>query len=753
MARASWTKRLWFQQAVLTLIVAILVAFTVSLFDAFITLRENSAKTEQELAYLLYITEPAAAQAVFQLDLDLAEKVTRGLMVFPSVASVLIVDDSGQVLARADQSRKNTRAPGWLVEMAFGELAEIRRSLAGHGQPLGSLSVQIDKAVMMDALIQNYWDNIATDIAKSFILALVLSGVVYRLLTKPIVRLSQSVQAVELGEAVPFQTVLDKWHHSDELGTLEEAMTRQFSLFQRTFSQRGKLLEELRLHEHALESMNSGVLIFDAIAPSGPIVSVNRAFVKISGIAEVDLLGQSYRVLVETATDPEVRVQFVDHLFASMDSGKSFSEVQQIRHQDGSLLWIEFSLAPIRNAEGLVTHTVVIVVDITKVRADEELLRRSQKMDALGKITGGIAHDFNNILAIIMGNVELLSTEVQSEPEQKKRIRAIMQSAERASELTRRLLRFSRKGPVRQKHIELDMLIDGMHEMLQLSLTPEINIKVNLDAGGCVVSLDTGDFEDALINLAVNARDAMNGRGELSVATRTVELTKGNTCLNDAMPIGSYVEIVVADKGMGMSKETCEHIFEPFFTTKDESKGTGLGLAQVYGFVERCNGSIRVQSTLGEGTMFFVYLPELRGVRSESTHERRRPATQAGIETVLVVDDEEGLVAVSQALLQRLGYTVLTANSPAQALREWQRSQLKIDLLVSDIVMPGEMNGIELADQLTESDPNLKVLLVSGYISQKLVGDDERAKRYTLINKPYSLSDFGQSVRAVLNEA
>ena len=753
MARPSWTKKLWFQQSLLTLVVAFLITFSFSLFDAMITLGEYRVKTERELTLLLDVTETAAAQAVFQLDPGLAGRVARGLMNFPSITSVLIVDDNGKVLAREETDRASAQASSWIMNMAFGGLTEMRRPLAGFGESLGSLSMQIDKAAMMDAVVQQYWASIGTDIAKSFILALLLSALFYRLLTKPIVSLSESVQGVDPAGSTPFRTVLEKWHRGDELGSLEEAMTRQFSLFQQTIVQRGKLLEDLRLQEKALESMGSGVVIFDATTRAGSIVSVNSAFVKICGVVEPQLLGQSYRVLIEQVSDPEVRTHYAHNLFAAINKGENFSAVLEGRHMDGGLLWVEVSVAPVRSAEGVLTHTVAIVVDITSARANEELLRRSQKMDALGKLTGGIAHDFNNILAIIMGNADLLSSEMQGDPGAARRISAIIQSAERASELTLRLLRFSRKDPVHQKHVEPDKLIGGMQQMLQLSLTPEIDIKIDTGASGCVVSLEAGDFEDALINLAVNARDAMNGRGELHITTRAVELAQGNSCLNDSMQGGRYVEIAVVDDGVGMSYETCEHIFEPFFTTKDETKGTGLGLAQVYGFVERCNGSVRVQSALGEGSMFLVYLPELTDAPPEAPREIGRPATHKGSETVLVVDDEEGLVVLARTILQRLGYTVLTATSPAQAIEEWQRSKLKVDLLVSDIVMPGDMSGIELADHLTESDPCLKVLLVSGYVSRELVSGREGDKQYTTISKPYSLHDFGQSVYAVLNEA
>jgi len=290
-----------------------------------------------------------------------------------------------------------------------------------------------------------------------------------------------------------------------------------------------------------------------------------------------------------------------------------------------------------------------------------------------------------------------------------------------------------------------------MYEMLQRSITPEIEVKLILDSGNRTAFLDAGDFEDTLINLAVNARDAIGGSGELIIETRHKVLTEQDPLLGTNMKPGDYIQISVSDNGAGMSKETIDHLFEPFFTTKDETHGTGLGLSQVYGFVERARGNIRVYSEIGIGSSFHIYLPQAANVSDDLDAEQEQQKIPHGDETILLVDDEKELLSIGREMLEKMGYSVLVANNAESALAVFDKHGAVIDLLLSDVIMPGGLNGYELAKKLRTVKPDLKILLASGYTRNAISADDIESRTNNLLSKPFSMLELGLAIRDTLD--
>lgn len=389
---------------------------------------------------------------------------------------------------------------------------------------------------------------------------------------------------------------------------------------------------------------------------------------------------------------------------------------------------------------------------INEIKLNEEALRRSQKMEAIGQLTGGIAHDFNNILGAILGNIELLELDVEVDEKAKKRFATIRHSIQRAVDLTRQLLGFSRTEATDTKITDINEVIKKMQTLIIRSLTPQVEVKHQLAEDLWLTEINPGDFEDVMLNLALNARDAMPDGGKLSIETCNRSLDASYCALNPGVVPGDYIELAVSDNGTGVPLEDQERIFEPFFTTKPPGKGTGLGLAMVFGFVKRSGGHIKIYSEFGIGTTFRLYLPRFRG-KAQPPDTSSTPALMMphGQETILLVDDEIALLEMVEETLHALGYTVLTATSGKQALAILAQEP-GIELLFSDVVMPGGMNGYELAEQACRSRPELKVLLTSGYTEMAVARNGQARFNATLLNKPYTLIKLAQRVREILDD-
>ncbi|MCP3671906.1 MAG: bacteriohemerythrin [Gammaproteobacteria bacterium] len=392
-----------------------------------------------------------------------------------------------------------------------------------------------------------------------------------------------------------------------------------------------------------------------------------------------------------------------------------------------------------------------MILDITRRKQTEQALRRAQKMDAIGQLTGGIAHDFNNILGIIQGNLDLLKNQIKDDEKASKRVDTIRKSAQRAADLTKQLLGFSRRRAVEVSITNINQMIGELESLMARSVTPEVEVEYYLADDLWPTEIDPGDFEDALLNLVINARDAMPGGGKLILETSNCTLDAVYCAQNPGIKPGEYVQLMVSDSGDGIPNEQQEQIFEPFYTTKKPGKGTGLGLAMVYGFVQRSGGHIRVYSEPGIGSTFRLYLPQAKGqAQPTKTAPKPQEILPRGREVILAVDDERELLELAKTSLEVLGYQVVTANNGQQAL-EQLANKPDIDLLFSDVVMQGGMNGYELAEQATAKHPGLKILLTSGYTGKALSSDDP-AQYNNMLSKPYSQSELAQQLRTLLGE-
>ena len=390
---------------------------------------------------------------------------------------------------------------------------------------------------------------------------------------------------------------------------------------------------------------------------------------------------------------------------------------------------------------------------ISEREAAEQALRQAQKMEAIGQLTGGIAHDFNNMLAIIVGSLDLLSRRIgATDPRARRYLDAATEGARRAATLTQRLLAFARQQPLNPKPIDVNQLVAGMSELVRRSIGSDIRLETVLAGGLWQTFADPNQLESALLNLAVNARDAMPDGGRLTIETQNAHLDARYAAAHIGVQVGQYVLVAVTDTGSGMTPEILEKVFDPFFTTKEVGKGTGLGLSQVYGFVKQSGGHVKIYSEQGQGTTVKIYLPRLLSTEVASSNDEAEPHLLAlgdYNEIVLVVEDEPAVRQFSADALTELGYRVLEADSAQAALRLLD-AHPDIALLFTDIVMP-EVNGRKLADEARRLRPNLKVLFTTGYTRNAIVHNGVLDPGVELISKPFTIDELAAKVREMLD--
>lgn len=502
-------------------------------------------------------------------------------------------------------------------------------------------------------------------------------------------------------------------------------------------------LDDLAEQKHALDA-HAIVSITDL---DGNISYVNSRFCECSGYGQEELLGQNQRMLKSSQHDDA----FFAEMYRVISAGEIWRGEICNTGKDGYDYWLETTIVPFMDEHGKPQSYITMCSDITVRKLTEKALRRTQKMEAVGELTGGIAHDFNNILGVVLGHLSLLERQLVADEKVTKRLATITKATQRAVDLTRQLLGFSRKQAETVEVTDINQKIDEMESLIGRSVTPQVEVTRELAEELWMTEIDSGDLQDALLNLIINARDAMESRGHLFLKTANITLDKQFCTINPGAVPGDYVLLQVGDSGRGIDVELQDRIFEPFFTTKPQGAGTGLGLAMVFGFVKRSGGYIKVCSELGSGTTFQLYLPRMVGMKKPAVthnHEQSIPLV-GGTETLLVVDDEEGLLELACESLQAQGYRVLTANNGRQALQILAQEP-EISLLFSDIVMPGGVNGYELAEQATAKRPGLKVLLTSGYAVKAMADKGQVGFDATLLSKPYSQDEMVRWVREML---
>jgi PAS domain S-box-containing protein len=504
--------------------------------------------------------------------------------------------------------------------------------------------------------------------------------------------------------------------------------------------------ENLRLRDRALAVATQGLLITDMQQPDNPSVYVSPGFERMTGYRIEEVLGRNCRFLQGKDTDPATVARLRT---AVRDSKPCVVELLNYR-KDGTPFWNELSISPVRDTDGRLTHYVGVQSDVTTRRALEEQFRQAQKMDAFGQLAGGVAHDFNNLLTIINGYSDIVFRSLAPDDKLRGFVKEIIKAGERSAALTAQLLAFSRKQVVVLKVLDLNTVVLDTEKMLRRIIGEDIELVTSLADDIGSVRADSGQLEQVLLNLAVNARDAMPQGGKLTIETRNVELGNGYAEFHLNARPGSYVMLAASDTGCGMTEEVKNRIFEPFFTTKGVGEGTGLGLATVFGIVSQADGRLEVYSEVNFGTSFKIYLPRIHKAVKPRIDSFVLDAIPRGAESILLVEDETGLRGLLHQILSDCGYAVSTAASGIKALQLAQEHPGTFDLIVTDVVMPG-MSGRQMVEQLVARYPKVKVIYMSGYTDDAVVRHGILHDQVPYLQKPFLPARLADKVRDVLD--
>ena len=584
------------------------------------------------------------------------------------------------------------------------------------------------------------------------------SALVARRIARPVRQLAAGAAGISRGELVQ-RVEPTTWDEIGQLATAFNEMARQLH------EQRSALLEgrtaleaahaELRRRfgelsdlksytDHILESLANGIVTLDL---DGRVVTLN-------GAAET-LLGCSAVAAVRGRPVTEVlghAPELVALLQAAIQWRMGRTATVTLPGRQGSVVPVEATTATLKGGEGQDLGVMLIVRDLTAVRALEAQLRQAQKMEAVGRLAGGVAHDFNNLLTVITGRSQLLLLKLPPESPLRRDVELVEETAHRASALTRQLLAFSRKQMVQPRVIDLNEVVRGMETMLSRLIGEDVVLATRLDAAAGCVRADPAQLEQMIVNLAVNARDAMPLGGRLGLETSYVRVDEDSARRHVGLRPGPHVRLVVRDTGIGMDGLIKAHLFEPFFTTKGPGKGTGLGLATVYGIVTQSGGAIRVDSEPGQGAVFTIDLPRVDAPADLRGDPGIPEAAPHGSETVLLVEDEPEVRGLARDILHQQGYTVLEAADGDDALRIGREHGGPIHLLVTDVVMP-QMGGRELADHLKAGRRETKVLYVSGYTDDAILHKGVSETGTAFLPKPFTAAELAHKVREVLDAA
>ncbi|OQX19847.1 MAG: hypothetical protein BWK76_03325 [Desulfobulbaceae bacterium A2] len=502
--------------------------------------------------------------------------------------------------------------------------------------------------------------------------------------------------------------------------------------------------ESLRKLSQAVEQSPVSILITDA---AGNIEFVNSQFLQTSGYSFAEVAGQNPRIF-KSGTTPDAQYQ---QLWQTISAGGVWRGEFHNKKKNGELFWEQATIAPIRNTEHRITHYVAVKEDITERKLLEEKLRQSQKMEAVGRLAGGVAHDFNNMLGVIVGHTELLLNQIDPAQPLFTPLQEIRKAAEKSGDLTRQLLAFARKQAIAPVVLDLNEIVDGMIKMLQRIIGEDIHLAWSPGRNLWPVMVDPGQIDQVLANLCVNARDAIAGVGRVTIETENTSFDEAYCSEHPGYFPGDYVLLAMSDSGCGMTSEILGNIFEPFFTTKETGKGTGLGLATVYGIVKQNNGFINVYSQPGHGSTFNIYFPRQMGTTGQNPPICASTQIERGSETILLVEDDAEILKITAMILEKQGYTVMATNSPREAIRLAEEYADQIALLLTDVIMP-EMNGRDLAHALASRHPGIKHLFMSGYTADVIAHHGVLTRGIHFIQKPFSIQGLTAKVRETLRD-
>lgn len=612
------------------------------------------------------------------------------------------------------------------------------------GEELGAISVYKSSTPLENKLNEIVLSNLFDAATISIALIVTLFFGIRNFILKPLSNIERIIRHSDQ-DGVPIHEVPNQG--AREIVSLSTAMNRMLDTIKKSRIRLSEQHQQLKAREEELQTLSMAIeqspVSIVICAADHSIQYVNPQFGIMTGLDTEKVIG-SYYYQVYNAMEKNQLNELRDTLV----KGRQWSNELTLRNSQNQKYWVRLTASPVFSKSNVISHYLFVMENITDQKKSEIILRNSEKMDALGQLTGGVAHDYNNLLGIIQGYSEQLIEELQSNAKLRKYAQNIQHASERGAKLTKKLLSFSKTQTTSASVINISELINEQHPLLEKTLSSNHRIVLELQDNLWPVKLDSSELEDAILNMSINAVHAMESAGTITIKTRNVHLNAFDA-KKMALSNGDYVALTITDTGSGMDQATQNKIFEPFYTTKGES-GTGLGLSQVYGFVERSGGKIKVYSEIGHGSSFSLYFPRtLETEHSNPVDAKLERQNYRGSETILVVDDETSMLELAQTILSQQGYNVLTAKNGKIALK--LLAVTKVDLIISDIIMP-VLDGYQLSDIVQKRYPDIRMLFVSGFADNRHKYQLKYSIFTNILQKPYTSTLLLQHVRSLLDK-
>jgi len=696
--------------------------------------RVEQAKHEQATLILL---GDFARIALLTTDYETFQPQLEQVTSLSGVSVILLADDRDIIVA--------TSMPGWIGQSLTDKHLDTTTewqllTLKNMSGRLGTLAAKFSDDALIDLHDQIRSKALTWSLLGLLIIALVslLAG---HLLTRRLSLITRAAEAVSNGD-LSARAKIQGHDEVAELGHVFDTMVNKLN------TDRAQLAEREQYLSLTLDSIGDAVITTDA---KGCISRMNPVAEELTGWKTSEAHGHPLPEVfnIINADSRQIVSNPVERVLKSRQIVGLANHTVLI-NKNNTEYQIADSAAPIIDSNENILGVILVFRDVTQQYQVEEALRRSQKMDAIGQLTGGIAHDFNNQLNIVIGYLDFLNSHFSETEKPYKWVQSATKATLRCIDLTRQLLSFSRRQPTDNTLINLNSTFDELQDMISRSVTPEIDVQYSLAENLCKTVTNKGEFQDVVVNLVLNARDAMPNGGKIVIETSNTYFDEDFSGLNLKIKKGDYAQLSISDTGAGINKELKERIFEPFFTTKPVGKGTGLGMSMVYGFIKRYDGYIKVDSEPGTGTTIRVYLPCSKTTDISSENINQNINIPTGSESVLIVDDEVDLLELAEQYFSELGYKTKIAENGETAL-EVLKCDHNIDLLFSDVVMPGGINGYDLALQATQLHSELKVLLTSGFTSKSIAKSEHKKFEAQLLSKPYRKVELAKMVRLILD--
>ena len=679
---------------------------------------------------------PSLATSVWHISARQIQIELQGLLNSPGVEFAEIKTIDGDVWRKGSIG----------TEEAFINLIPLTYSNQGKKTPVGTLTVGSTKQAIYNRLKSKALDTLVYFGLWTFILAGSIFLVFRQLVTRHLDALADYTSSISFDTQAPPLVLNRPPAYSNKMDELEQVASAINSM--RT--QLADSIQELQESEERFRGFaESSSDFFWEMDENFRFTFISQGTRDQGNFDSVRRIGKTRIELAHENTNTDKWHLHMDDL----ENHRSFRDFnfETIDH-DGRRLCVRVNGSPVFDQTGTFCGYRGTGTDITELKDLENKLLRSQRMEAIGKLTGGVAHDFNNLLGIMIGNTEMLGDKVAGDEKAERHISALTRSVERAAALTNRLLAFSRQQPLTPKSTDVSKLISDIEDFLLRTLGESVDLSFSSPPDLAPALIDPFQLENALINLAINARDAMPSGGKLIIETTGITLDEDYAAQNEEVTPGDYIEVSVSDTGIGMSPEVIESAFEPFFTTKEFGEGSGLGLSMVYGFIKQSNGHISIESQIGKGTTVNLFLPKSEDIALRSGVDGPEPKFAPGTERILVVEDDENVREVPVTTLLNHGYDVVEAENGETAI-EHLMGGVPFALLFTDIILPGGMNGMEIATKAREMQPGIKILYTTGYKDDVIVPDDQLDQDVMLLTKPYRRAQLLEKVRMVLDKA